>query len=218
MEEPGFWEDAEKAARLVQEAKNLKDTVELYQGLEQEYEDIQVMIEMGNEENDASLIPEIEEMLQKFEASLEKLRMATLLSGEYDKCNAILRLNAGAGGTESCDWCSMLYRMYCRWADKMGYKSEVLDFLDGDEAGIKSVTIQINGENAFGYLKSERGVHRLVRISPFNAAGKRQTSFVSCDVMPDIEEDLDVEINQEDLRVDTYRSSGAGGQDRKSVV
>ena len=212
MEEPGFWEDAEKAARLVQEAKNLKDTVELYQGLEQEYEDIQVMIEMGNEENDASLIPEIEEMLQKFEASLEKLRMATLLSGEYDKCNAILRLNAGAGGTESCDWCSMLYRMYCRWADKMGYKSEVLDFLDGDEAGIKSVTIQINGENAFGYLKSERGVHRLVRISPFNAAGKRQTSFVSCDVMPDIEEDLDVEINQEDLRVDTYRSSGAGGQ------
>ena len=136
----------------------------------------------------------------------------TLLSGEYDKYNAILRLNAGAGGTESCDWCSMLYRMYCRWADKMGYKTEVLDYLDGDEAGIKSVTIQINGENAFGYLKSERGVHRLVRISPFNAAGKRQTSFVSCDVMPDIEEDLDVEINPDDLRIDTYRSSGAGGQ------
>ena len=169
-------------------------------------------IEMGYEENDASLIPEIQEMLQEFEEKLEKLRMGTLLSGEYDRCNAILRLNAGAGGTESCDWCSMLYRMYCRWADKMQYKTEVLDFLDGDEAGIKSVTIQINGENAFGYLKSERGVHRLVRISPFNAAGKRQTSFVSCDVMPDIEEDLDVEINQEDLRVDTYRSSGAGGQ------
>ena len=184
----------------------------MYRGLEQGYEDIQIMIEMGYEENDESLIPEIEEMLHEFEEKLEKLRMGTLLSGEYDKCNAILRLNAGAGGTESCDWCSMLYRMYCRWADKMGYKTEVLDFLDGDEAGIKSVTIQINGENAFGYLKSERGVHRLVRISPFNAAGKRQTSFVSCDVMPDIEEDLDVDINQEDLRVDTYRSSGAGGQ------
>ena len=212
MEEPDFWNDAERSAKLVQEAKNLKDTVELYRGLEQEYEDIQVMIEMGYEENDASLIPEIQEMLQEFEEKLEKLRMGTVLSGEYDRCNAILRLNAGAGGTESCDWCSMLYRMYCRWADKMQYKTEVLDFLDGDEAGIKSVTIQINGENAFGYLKSERGVHRLVRISPFNAAGKRQTSFVSCDVMPDIEEDLDVEINQEDLRVDTYRSSGAGGQ------
>ena len=212
MEEPGFWDNADRATKLVQEAKNLKDTVELYRGLEQEYEDIQVLIEMGYEENDESLIPEIEEMLQEFEGKLEKLRMGTLLSGEYDKCNAILRLNAGAGGTESCDWCSMLYRMYCRWADKMQYKTEVLDFLDGDEAGIKSVTIQINGENAFGYLKSERGVHRLVRISPFNAAGKRQTSFVSCDVMPDIEEDLDVEINQEDLRIDTYRSSGAGGQ------
>ncbi len=212
MEEPGFWDDADRATKLVQEAKNLKDTVELYRGLEQQYEDIQVMIEMGYEEEDASLIPEIQEMLDEFQCNLEKLRMETLLSGEYDKYNAILRLNAGAGGTESCDWCSMLYRMYCRWADKMGYKTEVLDYLDGDEAGIKSVTIQINGENAFGYLKSERGVHRLVRISPFNAAGKRQTSFVSCDVMPDIEEDLDVEINPDDLRIDTYRSSGAGGQ------
>ncbi|MBS5301621.1 MAG: peptide chain release factor 2 [Clostridium sp.] len=212
MEEPGFWDDADRATKLVQEAKNLKDTVELYRGLEQQYEDIQVMIEMGYEEEDPSLIPEIQEMLDEFTRNLEKLRMETLLSGEYDKYNAILRLNAGAGGTESCDWCSMLYRMYCRWADKMGYKTEVLDYLDGDEAGIKSVTIQINGENAFGYLKSERGVHRLVRISPFNAAGKRQTSFVSCDVMPDIEEDLDVDINPDDLRIDTYRSSGAGGQ------
>ncbi|MDO4267260.1 MAG: peptide chain release factor 2 [Eubacteriales bacterium] len=212
MEEPGFWDDAERSTKLVQEAKHLKDTVDMYRGLEGQYEDIQVMIEMGYEENDPSLIPEIQEMLDEFEAHLEKLRMETLLSGEYDRYNAILRLNAGAGGTESCDWCSMLYRMYCRWADRMGFKTEVLDFLDGDEAGIKSVTIQINGENAFGYLKSERGVHRLVRISPFNAAGKRQTSFVSCDVMPDIEEDLDVEINQDDLRIDTYRSSGAGGQ------
>lgn len=212
MEEPGFWDDAETSTKLVREAKNLKDTVELYRSLERGYEDIQVMIEMGYEENDASLIPEIQEMMDEFKEKLEKLRLSTLLSGEYDRNNAILRLNAGAGGTESCDWCSMLYRMYCRWADSRGYKTEVLDFLDGDEAGIKSVTIQINGENVYGYLKSERGVHRLVRISPFNAAGKRQTSFVSCDVMPDIEEDLDVDINQDDLRIDTYRASGAGGQ------
>ncbi|PNV59046.1 peptide chain release factor 2 [Clostridium sp. chh4-2] len=212
MEEPGFWDDADKSTKLVREAKNLKDTVETYNGLERQFEDIQVMIEMGYEENDPSLIPEIQEMLDEFTKTLDKIRIQTLLSGEYDNCSAIVRLNAGAGGTESCDWCSMLYRMYCRWADSKGYTTEVLDYLDGDEAGIKSVTVQINGENAFGYLKSERGVHRLVRISPFNAAGKRQTSFVSCDVMPDIEEDLDVEINQDDLRIDTYRSSGAGGQ------
>ncbi len=196
----------------MKEAKNLKDTVEGFKELETAYEEIGLMIEMGYEENDASLIPEIGEMLSDFTGKLDRLRLSTLLTGEYDRCNAILRLNAGAGGTESCDWCSMLYRMYCRWADSRGFSTEVLDFLDGDEAGIKSVTIQINGENVFGYLKSERGVHRLVRISPFNAAGKRQTSFVSCDVMPDIEEDLDVEINMDDLRIDTYRSSGAGGQ------
>ena len=212
MEEPGFWNDTERSTRLMKEAKNLKDTVEGFKELETAYEDIGLMIEMGYEENDASLIPEIGEMLDDFTEKLEKMRISTLLNGEYDNCNAILRLNAGAGGTESCDWCSMLYRMYCRWADSRGFSTEVLDFLDGDEAGIKSVTIQINGENVFGYLKSERGVHRLVRISPFNAAGKRQTSFVSCDVMPDIEEDLDVEINMDDLRIDTYRSSGAGGQ------
>ena len=194
MEEPGFWEDPEKSSKIVREAKNLKDTVEGYRELEQEYEDIQVMIEMGYEEEDASLIPEIQQMIDEFSEKLDKLRIQTLLSGEYDSCNAILKLNAGAGGTESCDWCSMLYRMYCRFADSRGFTTEVLDYLDGDEAGIKSVTIQINGENAFGYLKSERGVHRLVRISPFNAAGKRQTSFVSCDVMPDIEEDLDVDV------------------------
>ncbi|HJA71911.1 MAG TPA: peptide chain release factor 2 [Candidatus Lachnoclostridium stercoravium] len=212
MEEPDFWNDAERSTRIVKEAKNLKDTVEGYHKLEEAYEEIELMIEMGNEENDPSVIPEVEQMLKEFTEKLESMRISTLLSGEYDNCNAILRLNAGAGGTESCDWCSMLYRMYCRWADSKGFSTEVLDFLDGDEAGIKSVTVQINGENAFGYLKSERGVHRLVRISPFNAAGKRQTSFVSCDVMPDIEEDLDVEINPDDLRIDTYRSSGAGGQ------
>ena len=212
MEEPGFWDDPDRSTKIMKEAKNLKDTVETYRNLEQQYEDIQVMLEMGYEESDASLIPEIQEMLDGFVSSLEAIRTRTLLSGEYDNCNAILKLNAGAGGTEAMDWCSMLWRMYQRWADKKGYSTEVLDFLDGDEAGLKSITVQINGENAFGYLKSEKGVHRLVRISPFNAAGKRQTSFVSCDVMPDIEEDLDVEINPDDLRIDTYRSSGAGGQ------
>ena len=212
MEEPSFWEDPEKSAKIVQLAKNLKDTVQSYKELERQYEDIGVMIEMGNEENDPSLVPEVEEMLNEFKEKLEFMRINTLLSGEYDGDNAILRLNAGAGGTESCDWCGMLYRMFCRWAEKKGFSLEVLDYLDGEEAGIKSVTVQINGPNAYGYLKSEKGVHRLVRISPFNAAGKRQTSFVSCDVMPDIEEDLDVEINEEELRIDTYRSSGAGGQ------
>ena len=212
MEEPGFWDDPERSTKTVREAKNLKDTVDGYKHLEQQYEDIQVMIEMGYEENDPAMIPEIPEMLDEFVKELEELRTKTLLSGEYDGCNAILKLNAGAGGTEAMDWCSMLYRMYQRWADKKGFTTEVLDFLDGDEAGLKSITLQVNGENAYGYLKSEKGVHRLVRISPFNAAGKRQTSFVSCDVMPDIEEDLDVEINPDDLRIDTYRSSGAGGQ------
>jgi len=212
MEEPGFWDDPERSTKTVREAKNLKDTVDGYKHLEQQYEDIQVMIEMGYEENDPAMIPEIQEMLDEFVKELGELRTKTLLSGEYDGCNAILKLNAGAGGTEAMDWCSMLYRMYQRWADKKGFTTEVLDFLDGDEAGLKSITLQVNGENAYGYLKSEKGVHRLVRISPFNAAGKRQTSFVSCDVMPDIEEDLDVEINPDDLRIDTYRSSGAGGQ------
>lgn len=181
-------------------------------GLKSQYEDIETLIEMGYEAEDAEMIPEIREELDRFIEAFETLRISTLLSEEYDKCNAILKLNAGAGGTESCDWAGMLYRMYTRWAERRGFSIDVLDFLDGDEAGIKSITFQVNGENAYGYLKSEKGVHRLVRISPFNAQGKRQTSFVSLDVMPDIEEDLDVEINEDDLRIDTYRSSGAGGQ------
>ena len=212
MEEPGFWDDPEQSTRMVRESKNLKDEVDTYRALEQQYEDIQVMIQMGYEENDSSLIPEIEEMLEQFKETLENMRMKLLLSGEYDSNNAILRLNAGAGGTESCDWCSILYRMYCRWAESKGFKAHGLDFMDGEEAGIQSVTVQIDGENAYGYLRSEHGVHRLVRISPFNSAGKRQTSFVSCDVMPNIEEDIDIEVNPDDIRVDTYRSSGAGGQ------
>ena len=212
MEAPGFWDDPDRSNKQMKELKNMKDTVGVYQKLETQYEDILTLIQMGYEENDASLIPEIQGELEEFKQEFDELRIGTLLSGEYDKNNAILKLNAGAGGTESCDWCSMLYRMYTRWAERKGFQLEVLDFLDGDEAGIKSVTFQVNGINAYGYLKSEKGVHRLVRISPFNAQGKRQTSFVSLDVMPDIEEDLDVEIDEKDLRIDTYRSSGAGGQ------
>lgn len=212
MEEPGFWDSTEKSQSYVKELKNLKDVVEVYNSLKREYEDIETLLEMGYEENDPSLIPEIEEALDKFTKDLDELRLNTLLSEEYDKYNAILTLHAGAGGTESCDWASMLCRMYQKWADKKGYTTEMLDFLDGEEAGLKSVTLQINGLNAYGHLKSERGVHRLVRISPFNAAGKRQTSFVSCDVMPDIEEDTGIEIDEGDLRIDTFRSSGAGGQ------
>ena len=191
MEAPGFWDDADRANNKMKELKNLKDTVEECNGLFTQYDDILTLIEMGYEENDDAMAAEIRQELDSFIASFEELRIGTLLSGEYDKNNAILRLNAGAGGTESCDWCSMLYRMYTRWAERKGFQVEVLDYLDGDEAGIKSVTFQVNGLNAYGYLKSEKGVHRLVRISPFNAQGKRQTSFVSLDVMPDIEEDLD---------------------------
>jgi peptide chain release factor 2 len=212
MEAAGFWDDADRANKQMKELKTLKGTVDECNGLKTQYEDIETLIEMGYESEDAEMIPEIREELDSFIDKFETLRIGTLLSDEYDKCNAILKLNAGAGGTESCDWAGMLYRMYTRWAEKKGFTIEVLDFLDGDEAGIKSITFQVNGENAYGYLKSEKGVHRLVRISPFNAQGKRQTSFVSLDVMPDIEEDLDVEINDEDLRIDTYRSSGAGGQ------
>ena len=212
MEAPGFWDDPDNSNQKMKELKNLKDTVGLCDKLTTQYDDILTLIEMGYEENDETMIPEIRGELDEFISELEELRIGTLLSGEYDKNNAILKLNAGAGGTESCDWCSMLYRMYNRWAERRGFSVEVLDFLDGDEAGIKSVTFQVNGVNAYGYLKSEKGVHRLVRISPFNAQGKRQTSFVSLDVMPDIEEDLDVEIDEKDLRIDTYRSSGAGGQ------
>ena len=212
MEEQGFWDSADRAQALMKELKNLKDTIDEYNHLKRDYEDVQTLIQMGYEENEESLIPEIEDALKIFISDLEGLKLRTLLSGEYDKYNAILTLHAGAGGTESCDWASMLCRMYQRWADKKGFTTEMLDFLDGDEAGFKSVTLQINGENAYGYLKSERGVHRLVRISPFNAAGKRQTSFASCDVMPDIEEDTGIEIDDDEIRIDTFRSSGAGGQ------
>ena len=172
MEAPDFWNDPVVSQEKMKELKSLKDDVQTYAALSGQYDDIETMIEMGYEEEDPELIPEIAEMMDEFISTYENIRMKTLLSGEYDRNNAILSLHAGAGGTESCDWAAMLFRMYSRWADKKGFQLEVLDSLDGDEAGIKSITFQVNGENAYGYLKSEKGVHRLVRISPFNAAGK----------------------------------------------
>lgn len=212
MEAPDFWDDSQKSQHIIQNLKQLKASVEGIKKLEEMYEDAQTLIEMGYEENDESIVKEVKTAIEDFIKNFEDMRVATLLSGEYDRENAILTLHAGAGGTESCDWANMLFRMYCRWADSKGFSYEIIDFLDGEETGYKSITVQISGENAYGYLKSEKGVHRLVRISPFNAAGKRQTSFVSCDVMPEIEENIDIEINEDDLKVDTYRSSGAGGQ------
>ena len=212
MEAPDFWDDADKASASMKEVKDLKTIVERADNLSTAYDDIMTLIEMGNEEEDESLVPEVQGEFEEFKKEFDDLRITTMLTGEHDGENAILTLHAGAGGTESCDWASMLCRMYEKWADKHGFDVKVLDSLDGDEAGLKSVTLEISGVNVYGYLKSEHGVHRLVRISPFNAAGKRQTSFVSCDVMPDIEQDIDIEIADDDIRIDTYRSSGAGGQ------
>lgn len=212
MEAPGFWDNTDKSQKAMKELKGLKDSFERYQELLSGIDDANTLIEMAEEAEDTSLIPEIEEEITTVERRMEELRIDTLLSGEYDACDAILTLHAGAGGTESCDWCQMLMRMYTRWSEQHGYTVSTIDYLEGEEAGIKSVTLEISGDNAYGHLKSEHGVHRLVRISPFNAAGKRQTSFVSCDVMPDIDQEIDIEINDDDLRIDTYRSSGAGGQ------
>lgn len=212
MEAPDFWEDVAGSQSVTKELKNLKDTMEQFGELQSKYEDIETLIEMAEEENDAGLLPEIENELNVFKESFETLRIETLLSGEFDGNNAVINIHAGAGGTESCDWVQMLYRMYTRWAEKKGFQVEVLDYLDGDEAGIKSVTFQVNGLHAYGYMKSEKGVHRLVRISPFNAAGKRQTSFAAVDVMPELDDTIEVDINEDDLKIDTYRSSGAGGQ------
>ncbi len=196
----------------MKELKDLQELVKKIHTMYTGYEDIQLLIEMGYEEDDASVIEEISDEIQSFEACYEELRIQTLLFGEYDSCNAVMTIHAGAGGTESCDWAGMLYRMYSRWAERRGFAITVLDYLDGDITGIKTVTFEVKGENAYGYLKSEKGVHRLVRISPFNAAGKRQTSFASCDVVPDIETEIDIEIDDDDLKIDTYRASGAGGQ------
>ena len=212
MEAPDFWSDADRANAKMKSLKDLQRTVGEADSLESQYNDILDLIEMANEDGDASAIGDVRAELDDFEEHLEELRLSTLLTGQYDANNAILSLNAGAGGTESCDWCSMLYRMYSRWAEKKGFTVEIMNWVDGDEAGIKSVDFQINGTNAYGFLRSEHGVHRLVRISPFNAQGKRQTSFVSCEVMPELPQDNSIEINPDDIRIDTYRSSGAGGQ------
>lgn len=212
IEEPGFWDNPEKSQQTMKKLKSLQVYVKNVEKLDTDYEEIGVLIEMSEEEDDDSMTQEIESELERFEEEFESFRIQTLLSGKYDGCSAIVTLHAGAGGTESCDWAGILYRMYNRWAEKKGFSLQVLDYLDGDVAGVKGVTFEVEGENAYGYLKSEKGVHRLVRISPFNAAGKRQTSFASCDVIPDIEDDVDVEVNDEDLRIDTYRAGGAGGQ------
>ncbi len=202
----------EKAKKILQQTAALKGKVNGYDSLVSKYEDIYTLIEMGKEEEDPELLEEAKMLRTEFEKDFDSLKISTLLDGEYDKENAIITLHAGAGGTEACDWVSMLMRMYMRWAEKRGFEVETLDYLAGDEAGVKSVTIQINGENAYGYMKSEKGVHRLVRVSPFDSSGRRHTSFASCDVMPEINDDIDIVVDPDDIRVDTYRASGAGGQ------
>ena len=202
----------EKSKKILKQTAALKAKVEGYEDLVGKFDDINTLIEMGNEEEDEEIVAEVKELKEEFIAKYDELKIGTLLDGEYDKENAIVTLHAGEGGTEACDWVSMLFRMYTRWAEKKGFQVETLDYLEGDEAGIKSVTIQVTGENAYGYLKSEKGVHRLVRVSPFDSAGRRHTSFASCDVMPEIDDDVTIEVKPDDIRVDTYRSSGAGGQ------
>ncbi len=212
MAEPGFWDDPDQATAITKEAGHLKAQVETIEDLEQRFSDLSDLIEMCETDTDDEMVSEIGDELDEFEDKFSALRMETLLSGEYDDRSAIVTLHAGAGGTEACDWNSMLYRMYSKWAAAKEFKVEEVDYLEGDVAGIKSVTFEVHGENAYGYLKSEHGVHRLVRISPFNANGKRQTSFASCEVMPELDTDINIEINDDDIRIDTYRSSGAGGQ------
>jgi len=212
MLHPDFWNDQEKAQAVISEANGLKDQVNEFMELNDSYDNLELTYELVKEENDEELRAELEEELEQLTSRLSQFELQLLLSEEYDKNNAILELHPGAGGTESQDWGSMLLRMYTRWAEKKGFKVETLDYLPGDEAGIKSVTLAIKGHNAYGYLKAEKGVHRLVRISPFDASGRRHTSFVSCEVMPEFNEEIQVEVRTEDLKIDTYRATGAGGQ------
>ena len=209
---PDFWDDMEKSQKILQRTGKLKNTVETYDRLCTTFDDLTILIEMGDEEGDLSLVEEIESSIDELEKELATLRLQTLLTGEYDKNNVILTFHAGAGGTEAMDWVSMLVRMYTRWTERHGFKVQMLDFLDGDEAGLKSATLLIEGENAYGYLKSESGVHRLVRVSPFDSSGRRHTSFASLEVMPEIADDSDIEIKEEDIKMDVFRASGAGGQ------
>ena len=196
----------------MQKIKGLRDKIARYRELKSLWDDLKTLVELAIEEDDESVLDEVKTNSKKLTSDLENMKLETLLSGKYDKNNAIITLHAGAGGTEAQDWCEMLYRMYTHWAERRGYSVETLDFLDGEEAGLKSITFLVEGLNAYGYAKCEKGVHRLVRISPFDSAARRHTSFASCEVMPEIDDDIEVDINPEDLRVDTYRSSGAGGQ------
>ena len=207
-----FWNDSSKSSIVLKEIKALKDKIEKYNKVKTLLEDTDVLIDLGNEGNDESVVPDVRHNMKLLEKELEKLEIDNLLAGKNDNSNAIITIHPGAGGTEAQDWAEMLYRMYSMWSDKNGYKLEELDYLEGDGAGIKSVTFSVNGSNAYGYLKGENGVHRLVRISPFDAGGRRHTSFASIEVIPEIDDSIEIEINPEDLRVDTYRSSGAGGQ------
>ena len=208
----GFWDDLENSQKVLQKTSKLKNKVAAYRALHQDFDDTLTLIEMADEEGDESLIEEVTESVDRVLKTIEEMRMTTLLSGEYDAKNAILTFHAGAGGTEAQDWAEMLFRMYNHWAEAHDFKVKTLDYLDGEEAGLKSAVLLVEGENAYGYLKSEAGVHRLVRVSPFDSSGRRHTSFASLEVMPEITDDMDVEIREEDLKVDTYRSSGAGGQ------
>ncbi len=210
--EPSFWDDPAQGQKVLQRIKQLKDKSADYDALNTKYEDVVTTIEMAEEMEDESLFPEVQEGFAAFEKELERQTLSTLLSGEYDQNNAILSFHAGAGGTEAMDWTQMLVRMYQHWADSRGFKWKMLDELDGEDAGLKSAEMLIEGENAYGYLKSENGVHRLVRVSPFDASGRRQTSFAALEVMPEMTDDVEIDIRPEDLKVDTYRSSGAGGQ------
>lgn len=212
MSAPGFWDDPEGAQKLSQEVKHLQDRIDQYSRLISEIEDVEVLIEIADEEGDLSIVPEIDNSISILEKEVRSLKLETLLKGDYDKNNAIISLHAGAGGTEAMDWTSMLYRMYTRWCESKGYEVELLDMLPGETAGIKSVTFQATGTNAYGYLKAEKGVHRLVRISPFDSSGRRHTSFASVDVMPELDNDIEIEIKPDELKVDTFRAGGAGGQ------
>lgn len=210
--EPSFYDDMDAAGKVMQKIKGLRSKISRYDELKTLWEDLCTLVELAIEENDESVLDEVKSGYKTLTENLESMRLETLLSGKYDKNNAIITLHAGAGGTEAQDWCEMLFRMYTHWAERRGFRTETLDFLDGEEAGLKSVTFLVEGLNAYGYAKAEKGVHRLVRISPFDSAARRHTSFASAEVMPEIDDDIDVQINPEDLRIDTYRSSGAGGQ------
>ncbi len=210
--EPGFWDDLATSQKVLQETRTLEGNIEKYNKLKTSSEDIEVMLEMADEEQDEAMIEEIEAELNKLGEAIDELTLSSLLTGEYDKCNAIINFHAGAGGTEAQDWSEMLFRMYNRWGENHGFKVKTLDYLEGNDAGMKSASIIVEGENAYGYLKSEAGIHRLVRISPFDSSGSRHTSFAAIDVMPEIDDTIEVDIRPEDIEMQVYRSSGAGGQ------